>query len=1335
MKLVKFKDSTGALGKEVFTINEGQSITDALMQHCPDGVTSDKVTVLLNGKKIALPEFDKSGTMINRGDEETLTMPLNNGDKVGIFFETKADPVSIFIAVVSLLSAVYAYLSIPNMPATPTNSTGDISENNKLYGQQNAAKLYGAIPDIYGTQVSYPDLIAPEATKIYQASKDTVSTANSSTIIQYMCIGTGFYDIVDEPKLGGTPLSQIPGSSYTIYEPTGAGNTGGTEDISKFTTKVPFGAQFSVPQIEGQELLGPESDDFIVLDGTYLTKGDQTLSEDNDVYRIIGNRSEFPDYEIGQLLCLINIFIVWSGEQEYFDSIIEVVGFGTIDLEITGDAEYVDFIVIENTNQRVWDDIHKVLFNEGEYDYGYEDDARLTTFEENTIGPYDITVPGNGITLDIVYPRGFKNSLARYEYTYQEIDRPGGVVTASKVTGEINDFPTGIPGLSTQVRSYDIFIANASYNDKKYYRVSITRKNLVSASSASPNASKFEALKSTWQTDVESGYDDFGHVTIIKVKIPGTQEALSPRENKVNVEVVRKTISYNMSTGEVDYELRPSKRFADAILHEFAIVFKQDPVNLDLDELYSIQEKLDENTDPENPEYSLGDFDYTFQDNDLGLEARIQTICNVARVQTYRDGKIWRFFRDESKEFVNGIITTRDLASRRNFNTVWTGRLPSEYDTIRLEYVEPVSNTKSYLYRSIDENGDIVDVAGKSEKVIELTGCRNTYQANNRIDLEIRRMLYDSVTVSDTMLSQGLLYDIGDIVMYNSAYEEDVFSGEIKKVISDYSVMLSEEIVLPVSEDEDENVFKISFTNKYGDLSASSIFRVSDSNKKVIIADEPVFTSVFIADNFNTQLGSRYIITRLSQEGRERYVIKDKQPSTDGSSVDLTLVKYSEDMYNKDKQQFASLEWTALPRNVGIPSSSVDEFSDTSVSDDGKIIDFFMVNGEHSRSTDGGNSFNRIGNPSTIPNIALDAVGDVDLKAACVGTRIDSTNTMYCILAYTNTSSESVKKLMKSEDGGATWDIALDLGEDVSNQRLQVQCSSDGEFFAVGFAGTTANNSNIRGYYSRNGGQSINAIYLPSVKNFKTETTTTTNEEGEEVVTTEVIITTIPMSDFRSLVVAKNESYAYVSFEGSQGGGFLYKLNQGLELLGPIEELYGDQSYKSTKNVGITTSNDSFLVKACSPNGKNVVLRRTKNGGDENIQCYFSDNYGEDFYRSNISFDLEEVNNGFSSRFYNATISNSNRIKVVGGQIDLSNSEAANAGLLNAVGYISTENNFSFSRLPDALNSGLENESVNSRSGMACIESNGEDVWVSGLKNTAALSGFAAIGRIVYTYV
>ncbi len=117
-----------------------------------------------------------------------------------------------YVAISLIIAAIaIASVDIPDIPAPMARQQDNSSPNNELSGRKNRARVNGRIPDMYGTNRSYPDLIAPNYT-VYENNLEVEHSL--------MCIGKGAFEIPEsEVKEGTTTATQITDSTVEIYAP------------------------------------------------------------------------------------------------------------------------------------------------------------------------------------------------------------------------------------------------------------------------------------------------------------------------------------------------------------------------------------------------------------------------------------------------------------------------------------------------------------------------------------------------------------------------------------------------------------------------------------------------------------------------------------------------------------------------------------------------------------------------------------------------------------------------------------------------------------------------------------------------------------------------------------------------------------------------------------------------------------------------------------------------------------------------------------------------------------------------------------------------------------
>ena len=376
---------------------------------------------------------------------------------------------------------------------------------------------------------------------------------------------------------------------------------------------------------------------------------------------------------------------------------------------------------------------------------------------------------------------------------------------------------------------------------------------------------------------------DFGNVTIVDVRrVTSASGGGSRSSSKIHALATRKLRIYDPSTGIYSAAYTATRRFCDYVfylLYELAGV----PIEyIDTDMLYGISDSLSD--------AQLGYFDYTFDDSNISLRDRVKAACNAARVIPWNDGLIWSFVRDEAKPVKSAMFNRRNLKAAAQ-SYVQMFRRPADYDSVIIKYVNPDNNTQAQVQRRITTSGFAAGV-GVRPLEITLTGCRNVLQATNRADLEVRRLVYQTVTVTDTALNDALLLQKGQRVDWIDLYDSDLFSGEILSVTGD--IYKTSERFEPASGVE----YWVYITDDQGNTS-NSVRAYPRSDGDIFGFEAAGLTGVYIATGLQ-QAGSRYVIASNNDFDASSFVVDARSRPNELGECQITLLEYNEQMYEMD---------------------------------------------------------------------------------------------------------------------------------------------------------------------------------------------------------------------------------------------------------------------------------------------------------------------------------------------------------------------------------------------------------------------------------------------------
>ncbi|HEM8137397.1 TPA: MoaD/ThiS family protein [Providencia rettgeri] len=766
-------------------------------------------------------------------DDDELDFEITPTHYIQVFDQPKSVIGDILNPVFNLVTKVFSFLA----PKTPSFSAAESnvkdSPNNRLTGQTNVARAYQARPEIHGQVRAFPDLI--------QQSMFEYNN-NLKTVTEWLNIGIGEYR-TESIRFAESDFTAMAGASYKIYKP---------KEVIPLINE-----GFEFPDIDGQELPGP--------------------NESKDIPQQTATANEVVSGEIKGGEAAIKI--VKQDEFEYFyeltkpRSISMTVNVsydtpqGTVNTDVKIDAQLVDVQVSDDGS----------LINPVEY---YEffftnlsgtDLAQLpanavvntTKFilydnQFLTVGPFFSPVDGDQMWIHLqAQLGGGDNCNATVEIWKIDTDN-------EEIAGTRQSFNTALSA-TNGARVYYKTDKVTLNSGRGRYAVQLTRRNNSSDQS-------IMKIENAHIVRVRENVV-FDNDTIVNVSVRATEAPTGARERKYNLLATRMVISYDRVSKQVDYTLRPSRSFADAVLHTWLITAGENERNIDIDGLYRIYDSL--------PDERLGYFDYTFDDEDISLGQRIETICNVARVTAYFDNAVLTFSREQSSEFPMTTFSRSNITGN-DMKISYDMSMPSGYDGIELEYVEPVRNKKDYIRFRVDEIGITEGISRTPNKIV-LQGCRNRYQALDRALLEANRLIHQRTSISLTTLADGGNVYPSDMVLIADTYDSNQQAG--------YITERKGEVFTTSEKIKFDDEMWVYLTDSMGYTTQKFKAESRQDTDFGFIASVPEDIELNLYDGYRVQSPSRYVIATSVETDNIKWVVTDKRP-LGGERYTITATEY-----------------------------------------------------------------------------------------------------------------------------------------------------------------------------------------------------------------------------------------------------------------------------------------------------------------------------------------------------------------------------------------------------------------------------------------------------------
>lgn len=770
----------------------------------PDGFSYADLNVYIAGQLVDLRAYD-----INRSFIED----------VRIVADPKGLETTTLLYISLALSAASVAASFILSPKIPTAQQQVDSPNNGFSGQTNIIRLDALEPNLYGSQISYPDLIVNEGGAWSYVD-------NQKIVDEVFLIGIGDYETLP-PKYEETPFDSIEGQAYTYYYPG---------DLVPVVQ-----GQFNAEFIDGQTLIGPNNDEVtdgvtaiadpvstpITIIGGVMSVSVTKNAEWDAIFANFGAGIVILSYEYTAFIQQISPSCLFEDQNSS----------GQILTMLDNITEYIITINAQGA----------VLSDCGVAPIGYG--SKLTVTEITSIA-VSVTMPIKTDELQISFDflGGLRGEVQvsvfieestgneRYDFSYS-----ANTINQLFFTETIPISPP--PG--------DLTVSIARLNDDK-----VNNSDRIQVSQVATNS---------YRTNV-----DYGNRTILKTSRKATQQALQIKDSKVNAEVTRKTVTYNGVS--VISTLTASRSFADAMLHEYTEVYGLSSDDLPLDELYQIDASMP---------VGLNYFDFTFADKEQSIKETLDIISNVARCQMNYTGQGYEVYRNESRT-VSMQFDSRNISINSPEEVSYRGAAKTSNNGIKLKWKNPVNNKFEYVNFSLingvstqcvyDGGGLYTPSLPTVPLDIDLIGCSTLEQAEDRADLECRSLAHIQKTLKTTVLKDGEEVSRGQLVRHSDYWQDDVTSGEIAGLINGDIFTTHNEIDLP------SGTYFVTYTDNMGDSFGPVPCTIIDKNN--FMATMP---DAYLANGYSIQSGTRYIISTLTEHENNLYVVNDKESNQDGT--------------------------------------------------------------------------------------------------------------------------------------------------------------------------------------------------------------------------------------------------------------------------------------------------------------------------------------------------------------------------------------------------------------------------------------------------------------------
>lgn len=773
-----------------------------------------------------------NGEVVDPLEDPRLDMRPGRWDSIVVALRPRGGGDLLNVLSFGLLGGPAINSLLPKLPGQDGGSGKD-SPNNRLTAQNNVARTYQAVPDVYGYRRIWPDLIQSSVVEYVDHVK---------YVTEWLCLSRG-KGTVTAVQYADTPIEDIDGSSYEIFEPV-ADSSGYPENGN--TTLLDVFETFASDEVNGQEL--PYAVPFV-----QVTKSGTFSATAADAF-----------------------FTVTIPDGADLDDLKSLVPSGTAAVQFTyGSAPPTNFSET-CTVQSVSVGGGNATFTFSSSTWGASASGPSTfTITPNgsaktTIGPFTMQAESDRLWWNTVYLRGLVGTV-NFEAEWWRIDSDGIEVPGTRQT----------QSYSHAANTYDQrFFTNKATPSGGYgrYRVQFKRTS-AQVESNGADVAKLEEVYAVryYATKTLPG------VTVARITTKATLSATGFSDRKFNVRWLRHVRELDAAV------LSGSRNFARSISHLWAIA-GNDMTGIDTDALAAINAEFGEDS-------PLLRFDGSLDDADMSLGERMQFLADTARVFVWRDGSRWTFTRDQLRTTPRAQFDYRNLSAKGSPSQAFSSVLPASNDGVEVEYVDEVTQAKkSYARYNISTGAAVVGLS-RTPKKIRMLGCATEAQADNRAQLEARRLLYQREVVNETALADANDIGLGETVRWVDPSDfggDGLQAGEVLSI--DGNIITTSEVI----DWRGETSGRMVFTGEDGLRLVPMVQCYPETGGRVRLSSVP--GGIYVADAAR-QLGSRYAfavgLTDTELELAGLYTLTGVRPSGDGT-VAISLASLDTRIYEGD---------------------------------------------------------------------------------------------------------------------------------------------------------------------------------------------------------------------------------------------------------------------------------------------------------------------------------------------------------------------------------------------------------------------------------------------------